>query len=106
QAPHYSSVPGHLCPSSRVRSLRPDRRISPDERDRATGEPRTIVYPGIESPGCARLAVALPIPCADVPEIVDGLVTGHRLHGSWSPRTNCGINTAKNQTGKLRSYEY
>jgi hypothetical protein len=28
------------------------------------------VHPGIESPGCARLAVALLIPCADVPEIV------------------------------------
>ncbi|HEU0049060.1 MAG TPA: hypothetical protein VFQ43_15825, partial [Nitrososphaera sp.] len=65
-----------LCPSSRVRSLRPDRRISPDERDRATGEPRTVVYPGIESTGCARPAVALLIPCADIPEIVDGLVTG------------------------------
>jgi hypothetical protein len=34
------------------------------------------VHAGIKSPGWTRLAVVLLIPCADVPEIVDGLVKG------------------------------
>ena len=40
--PTTSSLSGHLCPSSRVRSLRADRRISAHERDRSTGEPRPL----------------------------------------------------------------
>ena len=34
------------------------------------------MHAGIKSPGWTRLAVVLLIPCADVPEIVDGLVSG------------------------------
>jgi hypothetical protein len=38
----HASFPGNICRSSLLRSLRPDDRVSPDERDCPTSEPRAI----------------------------------------------------------------